>query len=200
MRRAVRRAKQVSFRRHRVVVEEPPEESAGDEAADDAHEAEKIEVHVHVHHDRKKSRPTSPARPVLTGVLFDWQWYKEQLSKRPSRGAAGRWSRIKRCQACDATVPPKARVCPRCAAPISRQRIIPAAIALMALGSIVAAFALGVHVLGDSMPEHRAPASVGRWSDDDFVIVEVPARPPSPFTYTDPGSGSGAGPKSSATP
>jgi hypothetical protein len=183
----VRRGKQVSFRRQRVVVEEPPDESAAADA-DDARDAEKIEVHVHLHRSATKARSTSAARPVLTGVLFDWQWYKDQLSKRPRPLPEGRWSSVKQCEACDAPIPSSANCCPRCGAPRTRRRLLPAAIALVALGSIVAAFALGLHVLGDSVPEHRAPAAFGAWSDDDYVIVEVPPAPPSPFSYTQPAS------------
>jgi len=184
VRRAIRRAKQVNFRRQRVVVEVPSEESGAHAADQD--ESEKIEVHVHLHQgEPKRSRSKRPAPPVLTGALFDWQWYKDQLSQRPAPTARSRWSLAMRCSACDTVIPAAASRCPRCAAPRPRRRILPAALAVIGLASIAVVFALCAHVLGGSVPSFRAPEPVGRWSDDDFVIVEVPATTPaSPFGST----------------
>jgi hypothetical protein len=185
VRRAARRAKQVHFRRHRVVVEPPLDESGAIEAEIDESEAEKIEVHVHVHRGERKSRSNSPQRPVLTGVLFDWQWYKQQLSKRVPQPARPRWSLVTRCEACNSPLSPTARFCTRCAAPRSRRRFIPPLVAMAALAGVAGLFALGAHLLGPSVPEHKAPEPVGQWTDSDVVIVEVPATP-SPFAPTTP--------------
>jgi hypothetical protein len=165
---------------------------------DEAEEAEKIEVHVHLHRDgSKRARAKRPAPPVLTGTLFEWQWYKDQLCKRPrTPGRRRRWlSLATTCQTCDGPIPSTATRCPRCNAPRTRRRFLPAVIAVIGLASIAIVFALCAHVLGDSVPEHRAPAPVGNWSDDGVVIVEVPVSTPSPFTAPiDVGhSGSGSG-------
>jgi hypothetical protein len=180
MRRAVRRAKQVSFRRQRVVVEVPPEESAATEARDDEDDDEKIEVHVHVHRPSKKARSGPPPRPVLTGVLFDWEWYRDHLLNRPRSPAGRRWSLTTRCEVCDAPLRSTARQCPRCAAPRPRRHFLPALVGMLGLGCIAAVFAVCHHVLGDSVPEHQAPAPAGQYSDTDVVIVGVPVGP-SPF-------------------
>jgi hypothetical protein len=181
-----RRTKQVFFRRHRVPIEERPEESASEEPADDGNDSEKIEVHVHVHRgeDPRKARSKQPARPALTGVLFDWQWYQDLLSSRPRQTASGRWSLVTTCRNCDSPVHPTARCCPRCAAPRPR-RILPAVIALIALGAVGALFALGTRILGTSVPEHQPTAPLGEWTQEEPVIVEVPTTP-SPFSYTSP--------------
>jgi hypothetical protein len=177
VRSAIRRSKKVCFRRERVVVEVPPEESAANEPADAEDEPEKIEVHVHLHRgDRsKKTRSKRPVPAVLTGVLFDWQWYKEQLSKRPQQAVAGR---AVKCGGCESLVSSSARYCPRCAAPISRRRLGPIVRALLGLGSVAVVFGLCAYLLGGSVPESRAPAPLGQWSDDEVVIVEVPAPAP----------------------
>jgi hypothetical protein len=181
LRSTVRRSKQVRFRRQRVPVEIPPEESAAAGEAD-AHESEKIEVHVHVHRGEgsKRHRSKRAALPVLTGALFDWQWYKDRICARPRPAANRRWSLALRCQACDAIIPPTARCCPRCAGPRPRRRLLPALLAVLGLASVAVVFALCVHALGDSAPAHKPPSPLGQWSDDDFVIVEVPAQP-NPF-------------------
>jgi len=189
VRRAARRAKQVSFRRQRVVVEVPPEESAANDASDDERDEEKIEVHVHVHRGPKKARTPVPVRPVLTGVLFDWNWYRDQLCKRPRPTAIRRWSRVARCEACETPIPAGADYCPRCAAPRARRRLLPTFLALIGIGCIAVVFGLCAHVLGDSVPEHRAPAPSGQWTDPDVMIVEVPVTP-SPFAT--PSSGGSA--------
>jgi len=178
VRSAIRRSKQVRFRRERVVVEVPPEESAAHEQGDTADEPEKIEVHVHVHRGERKSRSKRPSPPVLTGALFDWQWYKDRLSKRPPPVAAGRWSRIVTCESCGTSVRTSARHCPRCGVPIARRRFMPFLRALVGLGSVGLIFGLGVHFLGPSVPESRAPTPLGQWSSDDVVIVEVPPSAP----------------------
>jgi hypothetical protein len=51
---------------------------------------------------------------------------------------------------------------------------------MLGLGCIAAVFAVCHHVLGDSVPEHQAPAPAGQYSDTDVVIVGVPVGP-SPF-------------------
>jgi hypothetical protein len=189
----MRRAKQVSFRRQRLVVEVPSEES-GAYAADES-DSEKIEVHVHLHQsDSKRSRSKRPPPPTLTGALFDWQWYRDQLSKRQPPTLRSRWSLSMRCSACDTVIPTTARRCPRCAAPRPRRRILPTALALIGLASIAVVFALCAHVLGGSVPEVRAPQPLGNWTDDDYVIVEVPATTPaSPFGSTLGASNSSTG-------
>src|SRR6187551_4106017 len=89
LRRVARRAKQVSqFRRERVVVEVPAEAATVDETDGAADDVEKIEVHVHLHRGtdlgaagvRRKRR----SRPMLTGVLFDWQGHYDKILTRPS--------------------------------------------------------------------------------------------------------------------
>ena len=195
LRSATRRAKHVRFRRQRVIVEGPPDEPDADEAADEADEADsqKIEVHVHVHRGErsKKSRSRGPVAPVLTGILFDWDWYRERLCKQPRQTALSRWSFSTVCPACDATVPPTAKHCPRCGAPRSRRRFLSKVMAVLGLVCVGAMFALCIHVLGDSVPEHKPPAPLGQWTDEDVVIVEVPTAP-SPFSPTPP-SPNGAG-------
>jgi hypothetical protein len=189
----MRRSKHSHFRRQRVPVEITSEESAAEVTDDDAHDAEKIEVHVHVHRDeaRKRSRVTRPP-PALRGKLFDWQWYDDQLSKRPRpTGPARAWSRAATCEACDSMIPSKATHCPRCAAPRSRRRLLPIVMAMMGFGCFAVVLAIGAHVLGGSVPEAQAPAPVGKWSDDDYVIVEVPAPAPSPFSGASTASNSG---------
>jgi hypothetical protein len=134
---------------------------------------------------------------VLTGALFDSQWYLKRMRERPRETITSRWSLIARCQNCDSLVPSSARRCPRCAAPRSR-RILPTILALLGFGSVVAVVLICAHVLGDSVPEHKAPAPLGQWtSDDDYVIVEVPATP-SPFSSAAP-SASGSGSPGGAT-
>ena len=177
-----------------------PEESARREQDEDAEEAEKIEVHVHLHrgdgsrkHRSKRARP-----PILTGTLFDWQWYRDRIYRRPPTEKDGRWSLATKCQGCDAPLPSTARRCPRCAAPRARRRFLPAVIAVLGLASIGVVFGLCAHVLGGSVPEHQPAAPLGQWSgEEDLVIVNVPTAP-SPFSYTAPpaagaaSSGSGA--------
>jgi len=186
LRRAVRRAKQVRFRRERVPVEVSPDESGAAEADADE-EAEKIEVHVHLHRGDGSRRPRvkRPAPPVLTGTLFDWQWYWDRLTKRPQETASSRWSFVTRCTSCQSLVASNARRCARCGAPRARRRLLPAVAALLGLASIAALFAVCAHVLGASAPEHKATAPLGQWTDDDFIIVEMPATP-SPFAGTMP--------------
>ena len=181
----MRRAKHVRFRRQRVVVEGPPEDSAGDDPADEANEpeAEKIEVHVHLHRGErsKSSESKRPFRTGLTGALFDWQWYSDRLAKKP-RPADGRWSLITRCTNCDATLPSTARRCPRCAAPRSRRRLLPIVMALIGLGSIAVVFGLCARILGGSVSESKAPAPLGQWPEDyeyDEARVEVSLTPSS---------------------
>ena len=169
-----------------MVVEGPPEDAAGDDPADEAEESEKIEVHVHLHRGERKRRSTRPVRTALTGTLFDWQWYSDRLTKKP-RPADSRWSLITRCSNCDTIVPPAARRCPRCAAPRSRRRLLPIVMALLGLGSIAVVFGLCARILGGSVPETRAPAPLGEWTGDDYVIVEVPTAP-SPFSPTPHGA------------
>jgi len=199
LRSSTRRAKQSRFRRQRVPVEIEPEESVRDEAADDARDSERIEVHVHVHRGEgsKRSRSKRSAAPPLTGVLFDWQWYRDRLEKRPRQTADGRWARVKRCHSCDTPVARIAQRCPRCAAPLGRSRLRAAAFAFLGLGSIGVVFALCAHLLGGSVPEHQAPAPLGEWSDDGYVIIEASPPAPSPFAPTPPGQSAGNG---TATP
>lgn len=191
----MRRAKHVRHRHQRVPIEVPPGESGSEALADEANEPEKIEVHVHVHRGEspKRSRSSRPAPPVLTGRLFDWQWYGDRLKGRPPPTSAKRWPLATKCQSCDALVPASARHCPRCAAPQSLRRFFPAVVALAGLGSLVAVFAVCAHLLGGSVPEHQTPKPLGQWTDDDdYVIVEVPTAP-SPFSYNAPaGTGSDA--------
>src|SRR5262249_10947341 len=124
LRTAVRRAKQVRFRRERVVVEGPPEESAGSEQTDDDSLPERIEVHVHLHREGKpSSRSKRVARPVLTGTLFDWQWYTDRIAGRPRNTIKRRWSLATLCQNCDSIIPSSALRCRRCAAPRPRRRL-----------------------------------------------------------------------------
>lgn len=183
MRSVTRRAKQMRFRRQRVPVEVPEEESASVDPGDDADGPEKIEVHVHVHRGEgsQGARSRRRAVPVLTGALFDWQWYKERLAKQPHQMGDGRWSRPAKCGSCSTMIPSSARRCPRCAAPRPR-RLVPVLVALMGLGAIAAVFALSTHVLGLSVPEQQPPTPLGEWSEEDYVIVEVPTAP-SPFGY-----------------
>jgi hypothetical protein len=201
VRSAIRRSKQVRFRRERVVVEVPPEESAATARVDEDDEPEKIEVHVHVHRGdgSKKSRSKRPAPPVLTGALFDWQWYKEILSKRPQQAASGRWSRAVKCANCASHVSSTARYCPRCAAPIARRRFGALVRALLGLGTVALVFGLCAHFLGGSVPESRAPAPLGEWTTDDYVIVEVPAPTPAINSMPPPPDISGASGTSVAT-
>jgi hypothetical protein len=132
----------------------------------------------------------------LTGVLFDWQGHYDRIVKRPASGNPKPWMGFTKCHGCDATVPSKARRCPRCAGPLS-PRILPRLMAVIGLGTIVGVFALCAHLLGGSVPEQKAPAPLGQWSnDDDIVIVEVPAATASPFSYPAPaanGSSSSGG-------
>lgn len=180
MRSVVRRSKQVAFRRQRVPVEIPPDESAAEEVADDLPNSEKIEVHVHVHREGSK-RPAKRAALVQRGKLFEWQWYNDQLSKRPRHTMPGRWSAAASCSACNGLIPASARHCPRCGAPRSRRRLLPIAMALLGLAAFAVVLALSVRILGHSVPEAQAPNPVGRWSDDDVVFVEVPPPSASPF-------------------
>jgi len=193
VRSAVRRAKQSLFRRQRVPVEIPPDESAAQDEAEDDRDAEKIEVHVHLHRgegSRSRSRRARP--PVLTGALFDSQWYMKRIRERPRETVSSRWSLVARCESCDSLVPSSASRCPRCAAPRAR-RILPTILALLGIGSVVAVVLVCAHVLGDSVPERKAPTPLGQWSDDgEYMIVEVPSSP-SPFSgSTSPASGSGS--------
>jgi hypothetical protein len=181
VRSVVRRSKQAAFRRQRVPVEIPPDESAAEEVADDLPNSEKIEVHVHVHRGEGSKRPAKRAALVQRGKLFEWQWYNEQLSKRPRHTMPGRWSAAASCSACDGLVPARARHCPRCGAPRSRRRLLAIVMALIGLTGFAVVLALSVRFLGHSVPEAQAPNPVGRWSDDDVVFVEVPAPQPSPF-------------------
>ena len=123
-------------------------------------------------------------------MLFDWDWYRERLCKKP-RTVLSRWSFSTVCPACEATVPATAKHCVRCGAPRSRSRFLSKVMAGLGLVCIGALFALGLHVLGDSVSERKPPAPLGQWTDDDVVIVEVPT-PPSPFSPTPP-SANGAG-------
>lgn len=189
MRGATRRKKDVRFRRQRVVVETVPDERASDQDLDEAELSEKIEVHVHLHARERRSRAMPPPRPPLNGVLFDCEWYKDRLSKRPQL-AKGRWSRSTKCQSCEATIPSTARRCPRCAAP-RRRRFLPALLGLVGLGVIAGIVALGTNVLGTSTAQQEALKPLGTWTDDDYVIVEVPPTPPSPFGSTMPSASGG---------
>ena len=204
MRRATRRSAQVShFRRERVVVEAPSEGSPSEEANDDGDGVEKIEVHVHLHRGEadaaggRRKRPTR--RPMLTGVLFDWQGHYDRiLSQRPPGMKPKRWSRLAKCPSCQATVPSAARRCPRCAAPRS-PRLLSKFVALIGLGSLVAVFAICARLLGGSVSEAKPPGPLGQWSDDDaYVIVEVPVAP-SPFAYTPPSAAGTASSEGSST-
>lgn len=200
MRRVARRAKQVSqFRRERVVVEVPAEAATVDETDGAADDVEKIEVHVHLHRGtdsgaagvQRKRR----SRPMLTGVLFDWQGHYDKILTRPSHSAPKRWSRSAKCRSCEAIIPSAARHCPRCAAPRPR-RMLAKVFALIGLGSFAAVFALSAHLLGSSVPEHKPPSPLRSWSDnEDIIVVEVPVTP-SPFAAEPPtayyGSGSAA--------
>jgi hypothetical protein len=177
----------------------PPEgwTANGSREDEDTEAAEKIEVHVHLHRDsgpagaRRQKRPAP--RPVLTGVLFDWQGHYDQILKNPPKEALERWSRGTRCKSCDAFVPSKAHQCPRCAAP-RPARFLPKVSALLGLTAIAIVFAVCVHVLGSSVPEQSAPTPVGRWSDEDFIVVEV-SPTPSPFSYATAASNGSAAPR-----
>jgi hypothetical protein len=165
--------------------------TAGDESPEETEDAERIEVHVHLHRDpAARSRQKHPAaRPVLTGVLFDWQGHYDQIFKNPPKEILKRWSRRTRCKSCDTIIPTKARQCPRCAAPCPA-RFLPKISALLGLGAIALVFALCAHLLGGSVPEQKALKPLGQWSDDDFVIVEV-SPTPSPFSYTQSAANTG---------
>lgn len=183
LRSVVRRSKRVAFRRQRVPLEILSDESAAEEVAEDPQDSEKIEVHVHVHRGERSKGPVKRRALKLRGKLFDWQWYNEQLSKRPPQHTMpGRWSPGATCSACKALVSAKVRQCPRCGAPRSRRRIPPFVMALLGLAGFGVVLALGLRVLGPSVPEAQAPNPAGRWSDDDIVIVEVPTSSPSPFS------------------
>lgn len=188
LRKAIRRAKQVRFRSERVPLEIDPDESARQEPDDGEAEAEKIEVHVHLHRGdgSKKSRSKRERPPVLTGTLFDWQWYRDRIYRRPKTETDSRWSLATKCQGCDSPLPSTARRCPRCAAPRARRRFLPTVIAVLGLASIGVVFGLCAHILGTSVPEHQPPKPLGQWSgEEDLVIVNVPTGP-SPFSYTPP--------------
>jgi hypothetical protein len=192
VRRAIRRAKQVRHRHQRVPLEVPPGESGSEQLPDEENDAEKIEVHVHLHRGEipKSSRARPAPRPVLSGRLFDWQWYGDRLTARPPPAVGKRWGFATKCENCDTLVPSRASHCPRCAAPQLRRRYLPLAVALVGLGSIALLFAVCAHVLGGSVPEHQAPQPAGQWTDDDYTIVEMPSTP-SPFAYT-PSTSSGS--------
>jgi ribosomal protein L40E len=195
LRSATRRAKQVRFRRQRVIVEGPPDESGAYDAADEADDADaqKIEVHVHLHRgERSKKSRSGRCAPPLRGVLFDWDWYKERLCQKPPT-APSRWSFSTVCPACDGIVPTTAKHCQRCGAPRSRSRFLSKVKALLGLVCIGALFALGLHVLGDSVSEHKPLAPLGQWTDEDVVIVEVPTTP-SPFSPTPPSANAATAP------
>jgi hypothetical protein len=195
VRRAIRRAKQVRYRHQRVPLDVPTEDSQSEELSEQSDDAEKIAVHVHLHRgeEPKSSRAKHRPRSVLTGQLFDWQWYRDRLTGRPPPAAAKRWGLARNCQSCNASVPSIAGRCPRCAAPQPR-RFLAIGGALVGLGVVAAAFILCAHLLGSSVPEGQAPKPLNQWSDDDFMIVEVPATP-SPFSYTpQAGTGSGSSP------
>lgn len=185
LRSVVRRSKRVAFRRQRVPVEIASEESAAEEAGDDLPDSEKIEVHVHVHRGEAEKRRPAKRR---ARQLFDWQWYNDQLSKRPRHATSGSAS----CSACSGPMPSGARACPRCGAPRSRRRLYRMVMALVGLGVFAVVLALGAHMLGGSVPETQAPHPVGHWTDDDIVIVEMPPATPSPFGTTMPPSNGAA--------
>jgi len=136
-----------------------------------------------VHRDDAKRRPAKRRPLEARGKLFDWQWYNDQLSKRP-RHTTGRWSAGASCSACGGLIPSSARRCPRCGAPRSRRRLLPVVVALIGLAAFGAVLALGAHMLGGSVPEAQAPRPVGHYTDDDIVIVEMPPATPSPFGTT----------------
>jgi hypothetical protein len=188
LRSVVRRSKRVAFRRERVPVEIAPEGSAAEEVGDDLPDSEKIEVHVHVHRgDGPKRRPTKRRAPEARGKLFDWQWYNEQLAKRPRHAMQGRWAASATCTACGGLIPSSARGCPRCGAPRARRRLLPLVMALMGLAGFAVVLAIGARMLGGSVPsESQTFHQVGHWSDDDIVIVEMPPATPSPFGTTMP--------------
>jgi hypothetical protein len=180
-----------------VPVEVETEESVREEGSEDADDSERIEVHVHVHRGEgsKRPRPKRAAPPHLTGVLFDWQWYRERLDRKTCQAADGS-PRARRCQSCDSPVSRLSRRCPRCAAPLGRSRLRALSLALLALGSVGIVFALCAHLLGGSVAEQKPLEPVGQWSDGDYVIVEVPQPAASPFSSTAPAqsAGSSAGP------
>ncbi len=167
---------------------EVPSESSTAEEAGDAEDVEKIEVHVHLHRGNSSDstgarRKRRPSPPMLTGVLFDWSGHYDRILKRQPQAAPKRWS-LAKCANCEAIVPSAARHCPRCAAPRS-PRILSRVFALIGLACFVAMFAVGNSLLGSSVPEHTPPAPLGSWSDnEEYIVVEVPAAPPSPFAAT----------------
>src|SRR4051812_35650761 len=85
VRRTARRTRQVSRYRHQRVpldtVQEDSENESSDEAGDEGNDAEKIEVHVHVHRDAEgKNRPKRRApRTRFKGTLFDWQGHYDRI-------------------------------------------------------------------------------------------------------------------------
>jgi hypothetical protein len=160
-------------------------------------EQEKIEVHVHVHRGKagaaKKKKKRRPARPALTGVLFDWQGHYDRVCKGPApptdAGSAGATAttptgstRTLPCNACGAKVPRFARKCGVCEAAQPRG-IIARVTAALGIASVIGVFALCQHILGESVREHKPSEPLrADFSDDDAYIVEVPATS-SPFTY-----------------
>jgi hypothetical protein len=179
------------FRHQRVQIDVPSDPPSSEDAeADDEEGVEKIEVHVHLHRgddsSRRARRKRPLSRPHLTGVLFDWQGHYDQIFvKHLSQQNHKRGFRLTQCKSCGASAPAAAPRCPRCAAPLA-SRLLPRLFALVGLGTIAGVFALCWHVLGSSVPEHKAPAPLGQWTSDDYVIVEIPATP-SPFANAAPG-------------
>jgi hypothetical protein len=173
-------------------------------------ESEKIEVHVHVHRGKagakKKKKKRKPARPALTGTLFDWQGHYDRVCKGPvppsNPGAAGSAassgsSRSLNCSACGAKVQRFARKCGVCEAPQPRG-IVARVSAVLGIASVIGVFALCHHILGDSAREHMAPEPLRKdFTDDDAYVVEVPAGS-SPFTYEFSLMGPTTGPKPTA--
>jgi hypothetical protein len=157
----------------------------GDEAsAEDEEPPEKIEVHVHVHHDDKARRAKRrPVKLPLSGTLFDWKDHYDQIFKRPPPRPEGAGPHSSLCPECKAPVSRMARRCTRCGAQRSTHVLTKVA-AMLGLGVVALVFGMCAHLLGGSTASYTVPKPLGDWSESDVVIVTVPSEP-SPFSYSD---------------